>query len=475
MSDMRKTKIICTLGPAVDSEEMIRKLILAGMNAARFNFSHGTHESHLAQLTKLKRVRDELGIPVAAILDTKGPEIRIKTFKDGRIELKKDDTFTLTTAECEGDANRVSVTYANLHNEVAPGNHILVDDGLIDLLVQEVKGQEIICLVENGGPLSNNKSINIPDVHILLPSLTEKDKDDLKFAVENDFDFIAASFVRKASDVEDIRAWLHECGGDNIRIISKIENREGVDNLQEIIDASDGLMVARGDLGVEIPAQEVPILQKKMIKATIMAGKPVITATQMLDSMIRNPRPTRAEVSDVANAVFDGTSCVMLSGETASGKYPIEAVEAMVSTVTAAESAINYWGRFRERSIRLNVSTISDAITHTCCMTAMDLNATAILAPTESGYTPRVISRFRPACPIVAVCQSEKVRRQLAISWGVHSYLTGFVDSTDRLFSMSVEVARKEGAVKCGDTVVITAGVPIGKSGTTNLIKAQVV
>ena len=475
MSDMRKTKIICTLGPAVDSEEMIRKLILAGMNAARFNFSHGTHESHLAQLTKLKRVRDELGIPVAAILDTKGPEIRIKTFKDGRIELKKDDVFTLTTAECEGTSERVSVTYANLHNEVAPGNHILVDDGLIDLLVQEIKGQEIVCVVENGGPLSNNKSINIPNVHILLPSLTEKDKEDLKFAAENDFDFIAASFVRKASDVEDIRACLHEYGGDKIRIISKIENREGVDNLEEIIQASDGVMVARGDLGVEIPAQEVPILQKKMIKATTMAGKPVITATQMLDSMIRNPRPTRAEVSDVANAVFDGTSCVMLSGETASGKYPIEAVEAMVSTVKAAESAINYWGRFREHSLEPGVSTINDAITHTCCMTAMDLNATAILAPTESGYTAKVISRFRPACPIVAVCQNEKIRRQLAISWGVHSYLTGFVDSTDRLFSMSVEVARKEGAVKCGDTVVITAGVPIGKSGTTNLIKAQVV
>ncbi len=475
MSDMRKTKIICTLGPAVDSEEMIRKLILAGMNAARFNFSHGTHESHLAQLTKLKRVRDELGIPVAAILDTKGPEIRIKTFKDGRIELKKDDVFTLTTAECEGTSERVSVTYANLHNEVAPGNHILVDDGLIDLLVQEIKGQEIVCVVENGGPLSNNKSINIPNVHILLPSLTEKDKEDLKFAAENDFDFIAASFVRKASDVEDIRACLHEFGGDNIRIISKIENREGVDNLEEIIQASDGVMVARGDLGVEIPAQEVPILQKKMIKATTMAGKPVITATQMLDSMIRNPRPTRAEVSDVANAVFDGTSCVMLSGETASGKDPIEADEAMVSTVKAAESAINYWGRFREHSLQPGVSTINDAITHTCCMTAMDLNATAILAPTESGYTAKVISRFRPACPIVAVCQNEKIRRQLAISWGVHSYLTGFVDSTDRLFSMSVEVARKEGAVKCGDTVVITAGVPIGKSGTTNLIKAQVV
>ena len=472
---MRKTKIVCTIGPACANEETLTRMCLAGMNVARLNFSHGTHASHLAQLNKLKRVRDELGIPVAAIMDTKGPEIRIKTFKDGRIELKKDDVFTLTTAECEGTSERVSVTYANLHNEVVPGNHILVDDGLIDLLVQEIKGQEIVCTVENGGPLSNNKSINIPDVHILLPSLTEKDKEDLKFAVENDFDFIAASFVRKASDVEDIRAELHKHGGDNIRIIAKIENREGVENIDAIIAAADGIMVARGDLGVEIPAHEVPILQKRMIKATIRQGKPVITATQMLDSMIRNPRPTRAEVSDVANAVFDGTSCVMLSGETASGKYPIEAVEAMVSTVKAAESAINYWGRFREHSLQPGVSTINDAITHTCCMTAMDLNATAILAPTESGYTAKVISRFRPACPIVAVCQSEKVRRQLAISWGVHSYLTGFVDSTDRLFSMSVEVARKEGAVKCGDTVVITAGVPIGKSGTTNLIKAQVV
>ena len=475
MSDMRKTKIICTLGPAVDSEEMIRKLILAGMNAARFNFSHGTHESHLAQLTKLKRVRDELGIPVAAIMDTKGPEIRIKTFKDGRIELKKDDIFTLTTADCEGDATRVSVTYANLHNEVVPGNHILVDDGLIDLLVQEIKGQEIVCTVENGGPLSNNKSINIPDVHILLPSLTEKDKEDLKFAVENDFDFIAASFVRKASDVEDIRAELHKHGGDDIRIISKIENREGVENLDAIIAASDGLMVARGDLGVEIPAHEVPILQKKMIKAATRAGLPVITATQMLDSMIRNPRPTRAEVSDVANAVFDGTSCVMLSGETASGKYPVEALETMVDTVKAAENAIDYWGRFREHSLLPAISTISDAITHTCCLTAMDLHATAILAPTKSGYTAKVISRFRPACPIIALCQSESTRRQMAISWGVHPFLSGEVDSTDRMFSLAVDVARKEGAVKPGDTVVITAGVPLGRSGTTNLIKAQLV
>lgn len=472
---MRRTKIICTLGPAVDSEEMIRKLILAGMNGARMNFSHGSHEEHMARLLRLRKVRDELGIPVAAIMDTKGPEIRIKTFENGSIDLKRGERFVLTTADCVGDHEHVSVTYNNLHNEVAPGNHILVDDGLIDLLVEQIKGSDIICTVENGGPLSNNKSINIPNVHILLPSLTDKDREDLKFACDNDFDFIAASFVRKASDVEDIRACLREYGGKDIRIISKIENREGVDNLEEIVAVSDGVMVARGDLGVEIPAHEVPIIQKKMIRVTTMSGIPVITATQMLDSMIRNPRPTRAEVSDVANAVFDGTSCVMLSGETASGKYPIEAVNAMVNTVTAAEDAIDYWGRFREKSAAIDCSAISNAITHTCCMTAMDLNAKAILAPTESGYTAKVISRFRPACPIVALCQSEKIRRQLSISWGVVSFLTGFVDSTDRLFSLAVEVANKEGMITTGDTVVITAGIPIGQSGTTNLIKAQIV
>ena len=472
---MRKTKIICTLGPAVDDEATIRRLIAAGMDAARFNFSHGTHESHRAQLLKLKHARDEMGVPVAAILDTKGPEIRVKAFESGAVTLEKGREFTLTTDDVPGDAARVSVTYENLHREVAPGCRILVDDGLIELSVREIKGHDIVCTVDNGGPLSSNKSINIPGVHILLPSLTEKDKEDLKFAVENDFEFIAASFVRKASDVEDIRACLHQYGGDNIRIISKIENREGVENLDAIIAASDGIMVARGDLGVEIPAHEVPILQKKMIKATIRQGIPVITATQMLDSMIRNPRPTRAEVSDVANAVFDGTSCVMLSGETASGKYPIEALSTMVNTVTAAEEAIDYWGRFRERSLLPVVSGISDAITHSCCLTAMDLNASAILAATRSGYTAKVISRFRPACPIVALCQNESTRRQLAISWGVHPYLSGEVDSTDRMFSLAVDVARKENAVQIGDTVVITAGVPLGQSGTTNLIKAQIV
>ena len=472
---MRKTKIICTLGPAVDNEESLRELMLAGMNCARFNFSHGTHESQLATLQRVKRVRDSLGLPVATMLDTKGPEIRIKTFENGPITLKKGDKFTLNTQDVPGDQNQVSVTYENLHNELYEGCRVLVDDGLVELNVEKIEGTEIHCVVDNGGNLSNNKSINIPDVHIQLPSLTEKDREDLKFAVEQDFDFVAASFVRKASDVEDVRACLKSYGGDNIRIISKIENREGVDNLDEIIDASDGIMVARGDLGVEIPAHEVPILQKRMIKSTIRQGKPVITATQMLDSMIRNPRPTRAEVSDVANAVFDGSSCVMLSGETASGKYPVEALKTMADIAEAAENAIDYWGRFQDHNLVTGTSTISNAITHSCCLTAMDLGATAILAATTSGYTAKVSSRPRPACPILAVCQSERTRRQLAISWGVQPYLTGEVDSTDRLFSVAVEVAKKEGAVKSGDTVVITAGVPIGFSGSTNLIKAQVV
>ena len=471
---MRKTKIICTLGPATDDEAVIRALIGAGMNAARFNFSHGTHESHRTRLLALRRVRDELGAPVATILDTKGPEIRIKTFEQGPVTLERGQSFTLNTQDIPGDASGISVTYSNLHNEVSPGCHILVDDGLIELVVQEIVGSEIRCTVENGGPLSSNKSINIPDVHILLPSLTDKDREDLRFAAENDFDFIAASFVRKASDVEDIRACLHEYGGDGIRIISKIENREGVENLDGIIAASDGIMVARGDLGVEIPAHEVPILQKKMIKATIRAGKPVITATQMLDSMMRNPRPTRAEVSDVANAVYDGSSCVMLSGETAGGKYPIEALTAMVGIVCETESSIHYWRQLEKKRV-LPASNINDAITHTCCLTAKDLNATAILAATSSGRTARMISRFRPACPIAALAMHEKVRRQLAISWGVIPFLTGEVTSTDRIFSLSVEVALKEGLVQKGDTVVITAGVPLGKSGSTNLIKAQVV
>ena len=471
---MRKTKIICTLGPAVDDEALMKKLILAGMNAARFNFSHGTHESHLALLNKLRRVRDNMGAPVATILDTKGPEIRVKSFAQGPVELKAGEEFILTTQDGPGDARRVSVTYDNLHNELAPGCRVLIDDGLIELKVDRIEGRDIHCLVENGGTLSSNKSINIPDVNILLPSLTEKDREDIRFGVEQDFDFIAASFVRRASDVEDIRAELLKHGGESVKIIAKIENREGANHLKEILEVADGVMVARGDLGVEIPAYEVPILQKEMISETVRQGKPVIIATQMLDSMIRNPRPTRAEVSDVANAVFDGASCVMLSGETASGRYPVEALETMVSTVLAAEGATNYWGRFQRANFQADGS-INDAISHTCCLTAMDLKAHAILTASQSGRTARSISRFRPACPIVALTTTERTRRQLAITWGVHPFLSGSVDSTDRLFSLCVECARKEGVVSPGDTVVITAGVPIGLSGSTNLIKAQVV
>lgn len=470
---MRKTKIICTLGPSTDTPEKIRDLILAGMNAARFNFSHGSHEEHLERLNMFTSVRDSLGVPVATILDTKGPEIRVKKFEHP-VELKTGDSFTLTCDDVVGNEKIVSVTYANLYNEVAKGQRILIDDGLIGLDVVEIKGHEILCTVVNGGNLSSNKSINIPGAKIQLPALTEQDISDIKFGVENDFDFIAASFVRKASDVLSIRKVLHECGGDDIRIISKIENQEGVDNLDEIIAASDGIMVARGDLGVEIPAARVPVLQKRMIREGLRTGKPVITATQMLDSMIRNPRPTRAEVSDVFNAVFDGTSCVMLSGETAAGRYPLEAIKAMDSIVREAEGAINYWQQFERYHVGAQ-NSINDAITHSCCLTAKDLSAKAILTATNSGHTARMICRFRPACPIAAVTTREKVRRQLAINWGVVPFLTGEVHNTDRIFSLCTEVALKEELVKPGDTVVITAGVPLGQSVSTNLLKVEVV
>ena len=471
---MRRTKIICTLGPAVDSEDMIRTLIRTGMDAARFNFSHGSHPEHLERLNMLKSVRDAMGRPVATILDTKGPEIRIKSFEAKTVTLEPGDTFTLTTEDVVGNQGWVSVTYPQLHQELQPGQEILIDDGLVAIRVDRIEDTKIICTVENGGTLSANKSINIPGVHIQLPALTEKDIDDIRFGVENDFDFIAASFVRRAADVEAVRAVLHDCGGDDVKIIAKIENQEGVDNLDDILEAADGIMVARGDLGVEIPAARVPILQKQMIRKGLQLGKPVITATQMLDSMMRNPRPTRAEVSDVANAVYDGTGCVMLSGETAGGKYPVEALTAMVGIVTETESAIDYWKQFQKQRV-LPASNINDAITHTCCLTAKDLDAKAILTATSSGRSARMICRFRPACPIAALTMHEKVRRQLNISWGVTPFLTGEVTSTDRIFSLSAEVALKERLVQNGDTVVITAGVPLGKSGSTNLIKAQII
>ncbi len=474
MSTLRKTKIICTLGPAVNSEDHIRALIRGGMNAARFNFSHGSHEEHLGRLNMLKTVRDAMGQPVAAILDTKGPEIRIKSFACSSVTLEAGAPFTLTTRAVEGDQTQVSVTYDKLHEDLAPGQEILIDDGLVAIRVDEIAGQDIHCTVENGGTLSSNKSLNIPGVHINLPALTEKDISDIQFGVEQDFDFVAASFVRRVSDVQAVRQVLDDCGGEHVKIIAKIENQEGVDNIDAILDAADAIMVARGDLGVEIPASRVPILQKQMIRKGLQAGKPVITATQMLDSMMRNPRPTRAEVSDVANAVFDGTSCVMLSGETAQGKYPMEALQAMDSIVTEAEHSIQYWRHFKKQRI-VPAHNIDDAITHTCCLTAMDLDTKAIIAATCSGRTPRLICRFRPACPVIALTMNEKVRRQLSICWGVTPLLTGEVNSTDRIFSLSAHVALKEGLVEVGDTVVITAGVPLGSGGCTNLLKAQVI
>jgi pyruvate kinase len=472
---MRRTKIICTLGPATDSEEMIRKLLLAGVSAVRLNFSHGTHEGHRRQLDTFKKVRSELGLFTASILDTKGPEIRIKSFEGGRAELVRGQTFTITTEDVMGTAARVSTTYKNLHLELSPGDRVLIDDGLVELVVREIIGPEVRCEVINGGELRDNKGMNLPGVPIRISALSERDIGDLRFAVENEMDFIAASFIRSRADVEEVRRTLNEMGGENIRIIAKIENREGVDNISDILEAADAIMVARGDLGVEIPSYEVPIIQKRIVADCVAAGKPVIVATQMLDSMIRNPRPTRAEVSDVANAVYDGAGCVMLSGETASGKYPIESVKIMAETLIAAERSLDYWGRFRARRLGRHCASIDDAISSACCTTAMELCAAAIVTVTKSGHTARMIARFRPACPIIALSEHETVCRQLSLSWGVEPRACERLHSTDELFDAGVQAALESGLVQKDDTVVLTAGVPIGLSGSTNLIKAQIV
>ncbi|MDD6158587.1 MAG: pyruvate kinase [bacterium] len=468
---MRRTKIICTLGPAVDSEEAMKNLILSGMNGARFNFSHGTHESQLATLERLNRARAELGIPVAAILDTKGPEIRVRNFENGKVTLTEGAEFTLTGEDCLGTAERASVTYPHLAEELDAGGRILLDDGLIELRVERCQGPEVHCRVITGGVLSNHKSINIPDGHISLPAVTEQDERDLAFAAEHGFDWVAASFIRSAADLEEIRAVLRRHGGEGIRLMAKIENREGIEHLDEILDSADAVMVARGDLGVEIPAAEVPVHQKRMVAGAVRRGKVVVIATQMLDSMIRNPRPTRAEVSDVANAIFEGASCVMLSGETASGAYPFEALRTMVEAVEAAENSLVPWERFRGLH-DFGHDSINEAITHACCTTAMDLSAEAILTMTRSGHTARMVARFRPGCPIVALTPDERVARQLAIVWGVLPAVAGDAASTDEVFARSVEKAKELGVLRAGDTAVITAGVPLGRVGSTNLIHA---
>ena len=471
---MRKTKIICTLGPASEREDVLRKLMIEGMDVARFNFSHGTHEEQLEKLNRVKRLREELNLPVAALLDTKGPEIRLKTFENGKAELKSGGKFTLTTREVVGNSEIVSITYKDLPKDVKAGGRILLDDGLIELSIDEVEDTEIHCTVVNAGVISNQKGVNVPDTVLSMPFISQRAYEDICFGIENGFDFIAASFTRTAEDILEIRKILEEKNCQTINIIAKIENMQGVQNINEIIRVSDGIMVARGDMGVEIPMEEVPVLQKKIIRKVYQAGKQVITATQMLDSMMKNPRPTRAEATDVANAIYDGTSAIMLSGETAAGAYPVEAVQTMVKIAERTEIDINYRRRFSELGTEA-ITDVTNAISHATCTTGMDLNAAAIITVSKSGRTARMISKFRPTCPIIACTMSPTVWRQLNLSWGVQPLIIEEKGTTDDLFETAVEEAQKKGYVKQGDVTVITAGVPLGVSGTTNMLKVQVV
>ena len=471
---MRKSKIVCTIGPASESLENIKKLILAGMNVARLNFSHGDFEEHGARINTIRQASKELGKTVAILLDTKGPEIRTGKLEVEPIELVQDEYLTLTTEEILGDQNRISITYNNLPNDVQVGSTILIDDGLIGLTVVDIQGTEIKTRIVNGGTIKSKKGVNVPGVSISLPGITEKDTNDIVFGIGQDIDFIAASFVRKASDVLEIRALLEKHDASHIQIISEIENQEGVDNLDEILAASDGLMVARGDLGVEIPAEDVPLAQKLMIEKCNIAGKPVITATQMLDSMQRNPRPTRAEASDVANAIFDGTDAIMLSGETAAGKYPVESVLTMSRIAEKAESALNHREIFMKQQIAQE-TTVTEAISQSVAISALDLNAKAIISSTVTGHTARVVSKYRPKSQIIAVTTQERTMRQLALVWGVTPVFGKEASSTDELLDTALQGGKASGLVKAGDLVVITAGIPLGRSGSTNLVKVDTI
>ena len=470
---MRKTKIICTLGPATDNGDILRQLMLGGMNVCRFNFSHGDHPSHKKRLDAVLALREELNLPIATLLDTKGPEIRTGTFDPPKVELVQGQKFTLTTKEIVGSSSISSISFAGLPKDVKQGQRILIDDGLIELTVDSTTDTEIFCTVVNGGTVSNNKGINVPGVRLSMPYLSERDISDIMFGVQCDYDFIAASFVRTAADVMQIRALLDKLHCNTIKIISKIENSEGVDNIDDILRVSDGIMIARGDLGVEIPLQEIPIIQKKLIDKAYKAGKMVITATQMLDSMMKNPRPTRAESTDVANAIYDGTSAIMLSGETAAGKYPVEALLTMAKIAERTESDINYAGGFKDTLSKTGNDDVTGAISHATVTTAIDLNAKAIITVTKGGGTARQISKHRPPCPIIGCSPDKKVVRQLNLSWGVTPLLIPEKFSTDELFECSTKAAEDAGLIQSGDLTVITAGVPIGVSGTTNLLKVH--
>ncbi|MED0703376.1 MULTISPECIES: pyruvate kinase [Aeribacillus] len=473
---MRKTKIVCTIGPASESIEMLEKLIKAGMNVARLNFSHGDHEEHKARIQNIREAAKRLGKSVAILLDTKGPEIRTHTMENGEIQLEAGSRLLISMEEVVGTKEKISVTYKGLINDVSVGSKILLDDGLIGLEVTKIdkEKQEIETKVLNSGILKNKKGVNVPGVSVNLPGITEKDAKDILFGIEQGVDFIAASFVRRASDVLEIRQLLEEHQADDIQIIPKIENQEGVDNIDQILEVSDGLMVARGDLGVEIPAEDVPLVQKELIRKCNQLGKPVITATQMLDSMQRNPRPTRAEASDVANAIFDGTDAIMLSGETAAGLYPVEAVETMHKIASRVEQALDYRQALTKHT-KVADSTITNAIGQSVAYTAINLDVSAIITPTVSGYTAKMISKYRPKAPIIAVTSSSKVCRKLALVWGVHPTIGQIATTTDEMLDIAVRESINTGIITHGDRVIITAGVPVGETGSTNLMKVHVV
>ena len=466
---MRKTKIICTIGPASESEERLRELMLAGMNVARFNFSHGSHEEHKAKFDRVIKVSSELKLPVATLLDTKGPEIRLKDIEGGKTELVSGQKFILTTEEILGNNEKVTITYKGLKDDINVGTTILIDDGLIEMVVDEINETDIICSVVNGGPISNHKGVNIPGAALSMPYISDVDRSDIMFGCDMDFDFLAASFVRCKEDILEVRKIIEE-HGSHMKIIAKIENTQGIRNLDEILEAADGIMVARGDMGVEIPMEEVPIVQKQMIKKAEALGKHVITATQMLESMIKNPRPTRAEATDIANAIYDGTTAIMLSGESAAGLYPVEAVKTMAKIAERTEEDIDYNSRLRRRKDIDDIDTTT-AISHATCTTAMDLKAAAIVTVTISGFTAGMIARYKPSCPIIACSVSPRTCRQLNLAWGVTPIWIARESTAEDLFDEAVYAAEKEGYIKKGDKVVLTAGVPLGVSGRTNMIR----
>lgn len=466
---MRKTKIICTIGPASESEEKLTELMQAGMNVTRFNFSHGSHEEHKRKYANVITISQALNLPVATLMDTKGPEIRLRDFEGGKAELVTGQKFILTTEDVPGTAERASITYQNLKNDIQPGITILIDDGLIEMRVDEIAGNDIICHVINGGPVSNHKGVNVPGAKLSMPYISETDRNDILFGIELGFDFIAASFVRCKEDILQIREIL-DAHKSTMKVIAKIENMQGIENIDDIIEVSDGIMVARGDMGVEVPLEEVPILQKKMIKKAVAQGKHVITATQMLDSMIKNPRPTRAEATDVANAIYDGTTAIMLSGESAAGQYPVEAVKTMARIAERAEEDIDYRNRMTKNDCEENPD-ITTAISYATCKTAMDLKAAAIITVTMSGFTAGMISRYKPDCPIIGCSVNPRVCRQLALAWGVSPVLMTKEETPEDLFDEAIRSAKKAGLIQSGETVVLTAGVPLGISGKTNMIR----